>query len=151
MAQQQFSDCVFNQLGETITFLGIPPNSNHTFRVGEKLTGTEFHDDEDHIITRFEMDQDGSPHSIITRKVLKYDPDTGEPTKWSEERPTMVKSYFPNKDGVQKKVWNTRLWGGRNKRGRKSKKYSKTKSKSRTRRGGRRSRRVRRIKRKSKR
>lgn len=38
--------------------------------------------------------------------------------------------------------------GGRNKRGRKSKKYSKTKSKSRTRRGGRRSRRVHRIKRK---
>jgi hypothetical protein len=41
--------------------------------------------------------------------------------------------------------------GGRNKRGRKSKKYSKTKSKSRTRRGGRRSRRVRRIKCKSRR
>jgi len=40
--------------------------------------------------------------------------------------------------------------GGRNKRGRKSKKYSKTKSKSRTRRGGRRSRLVRhRVKRKS--
>ncbi len=35
MAQQQFSRCVFNKPGETITFLGIPPNSNLTFRVGD--------------------------------------------------------------------------------------------------------------------
>ena len=146
MAQQRFSDCVFNQPGETITFLGIPPNSNLTFRVGENFKGSGFKDGEENMITRFEKNDDGSPQSIITQKVLNHDPVTGEPTQLGEEKPSFVKSFFPNKEGRQKLVWNTH--GGRNKRGRKSKKYSKIKSKSRTRRGGRRSRRVRCIKRK---
>jgi len=150
MAQQRFRECVFNKPGETITFLGIPPTSNLTFRVGEDLKGLGFNDDEENMITGFGKNEDGSPHSIITRKALKYDPESGAPTMFGEERPTMVKSYFPNKDGILKRQWNLRS-GGRNKRGRKSKKYSKTKSKSRTRRGGRRSRRVRRVKCKSRR
>jgi hypothetical protein len=149
MAQQRFSECVFNQPGETITFLGIPPNSNLTFRVGEKFTGLGFNDDEDNVITRFGKNEDGSPQSIITQKVLKFDPDSGALTMLGEEKPTMIKSFFPNADGKTKMRWN--IHGGRNKRGRKSKKYSKTKSKSRTRRGGRRSRRVRRVKCKSRR
>ena len=148
MAQELFSECVFNQPGETITFLGIPPTSNLTIRVGEDMKGSGFNPGEQNMITRFEKNDDGSPQSIISQKVLKHDPVTGKPTQLGEEKPVFVKSFFPNEDGIQKMQWK----GGRNKRGRKSKKYSKTKSKSRTRRGGRRSRRMRhRVKRKSRR
>ena len=141
---QNYSDCVFEDDEDAIRFVGVEPTKDFILRKDQ--IGDFF--GEDIKFTRFESDPaTGDPHMIIYQRILKTD-DTGQPTQLGEEKIMMVKSFFQNKKGVGRRWWK----GGRNKRGRKSKKYSKTKSKSRTRRGGRRSRRVRhRVKRKSRR
>ena len=138
---QNFSDCVFDD-ENTIRFVGVYPTIDITLKknkvgslLGEKVMYTSFVPDPDN----------GKPYMINFKKILKTDPDTGEPTTLGEEKPLMVTSFFQKKEGIGRRWWN--VGGTKKKRHfRKSKKSKLTKRsrnvrRSRTRRGGRRSRR----------